>query len=459
MDAIQSFVDLFVNARYEDLPGAAVESAKREVLDSLATALGGSKKAAIPEMVELAKEWNGRAQSTVIAQSLKCPAPEAALINGAMIHALDYDDGHQGAQVHIGCVVVSTCFSIAERQGNVDGKEFIKAMALGADFLSRLGLASRPHGSLVKSGWHPTPLCGYLGAAAMAGILLKLNKEQMLNALGIAYHQCAGNSQSVSDGALTKRLGPGLAARGGVTAALMASKGITGAHNILEGKFGFFNQYHGGDYSREILLADLGQRFEGAYIGDKPYPNCGFTHAFIDAVFALKNKYHFQPAEVAQITAYGGASAIDISFPEDVKRSPRNPVDAQFSLPWAIAIAVVNGKVGVDDFTENAIQRTDYLTISNKVTAVLVPEMVRHGVGPGKVNIKLNDGTEYSELVEHCLGSVERPMTFNDCAAKMMECAKAAAKPISQSDLGKVITLTGKLETLEDATEIIKLLG
>jgi 2-methylcitrate dehydratase PrpD len=459
MDAIQSFVDLFINANYEDLPIAAVESAKKEVLDSLATALGGSQKAAIPEMVELAKEWNGRAQSTVIAQSLRCPAPEAALINGAMIHALDYDDGHQGAQVHIGCVAVSTCFAVAERQGDVNGQDFIKALALGGDFLSRLGLASRPHGSLVKSGWHPTPLCGYLGAAAMAGILFRLNKEQMLNALGIAYHQCAGNSQAVDDGAMTKRLGPGLAARGGVTAALMASKGITGAHNILEGKFGFFNQYHGGDYSREILLAELGQRFEGAFIGDKPYPNCGFTHAFIDAVFALKNKYHFRPDQVAAITAFGGASAIELSFPEDVKRSPRNPVDSQFSLPWAIAVALVSGKVGMDDFTPSAIKRADYLAISNKVSGILVPDMVRHGVGPGKVNIKLVDGTEYSELVEHCLGSVERPMTFSDCTAKLTECAKAAAKPIDPSDLKKVTDLTGRLETLQDATEIIKLLG
>jgi 2-methylcitrate dehydratase PrpD len=459
MDAIETFIDLFTTLRYEDLPQAAVEAAKQEVLDSLATALGGSSKAAIPEMVELAREWKGAAQSTLIAQGLKCPAPEAALINGAMIHALDYDDGHQGAQVHIGCVTVATCFAVAERQGVVNGRDFIKALALGADFLSRLGLASRPHSSLVKSGWHPTPLCGYLGAAAISGILLKLNKEQMWNALGIAYHQCAGNSQAVDDGALTKRLGPGLAARGGVTAALMASKGITGAHNILEGKFGFFNQYHGGDYSKEILLAELGRRFEGAFVGDKPYPNCGFTHAFIDAVFALKNKYSIRPDQVAQITAYGGASAIELSFPEEIKRAPRNPVDSQFSLPWAIAVALVNGKVGVDDFTPRAIQRPDYLAIANKVTGILVPEMVRHGVGPGKVVIKLNDGTEYSELVEHCLGSVERPMTLEDCADKMRECAKAAAKPISPATLEKVIERTRHLDQLENANEIIILLG
>ncbi|HSW58387.1 MAG TPA: MmgE/PrpD family protein [Dehalococcoidales bacterium] len=457
MDAINPFVELFINTRYEDLPEAAVEAAKKEVLDSLATALGGSQKAAIPELVELVREWGGKPQSTIIGWGLKCPAPEAALVNGAMIHALDYDDGHPVAQVHIGCVAVSTAFAAAERQGVVSGRDFIKALALGADFLARLGLASRPHGSLVKSGWHPTPLCGYLGAAATAGIILRLDKPKMLNALGIAYHQCAGNSQAVNDGALTKRLGPGLAARGGITAALMASQGITGAHNILEGQYGFFNQYHGGDYSREILLDGLGERFEGANIGDKPYPNCGFTHAFIDAVFALKSRYGLLPEHVESITARGGASAYELSFPPEVKRSPRNPVDAQFSLPWAIAVAVVSGKVGVDDFTLQAIRRKDYLDIAGKVTGVLAPEMSRHGVGPGEVTFKLKDGREYTEYVEHCLGSIERPMTFNDCADKLRECARSAIRPLSLPTLQSVIDMTRNLEQLPDAAQIIKL--
>jgi 2-methylcitrate dehydratase PrpD len=459
MDAIESFVDMFASIQYSDLPSAAVEAAKKEVIDSLATALGGSRKPAIPELVELAREWNGSPQSTVIAQGLKCPAPEAALINGAMIHALDYDDGHPVAQVHIGCVAVSTAFAIAERRGLVGGREFLKALVLGEDFLARLGLASRPHGSLVKSGWHPTPLCGYLGAAAIASIILKLSKEQTTHALGIAYHQCAGNSQAVDDGAHTKRLGPGLAARGGIVSALMASKGITGAHNILEGKYGFFNQYHGGDYSRQILLNDLGRTFEGANLGDKPYPNCGFTHAFIDAVFNICRRYPIQIDQIEQITAYGGASAIELSFPPEVKRSPRNPVDSQFSLPWAIAIALVSGKVGVDDFTAQAIHRADYLAVAAKVSGVLVPEMNRHGVGPGKLVIRLKNGTEYSEMVEYCLGTVENPMTFYDCVTKFKECARSAAHPLTVQQIEKTVEMTAGLDDLADATEIIKLVG
>jgi 2-methylcitrate dehydratase PrpD len=141
MDAIDLFVDTFTRIRFEDLPEKAVKAAKQEVLDSLATALGGSTKAAIRELVELAKEWGGHPQSTVFGYGFRCPAPHAALVNGTMAHALDYDDGHQAAQVHIGCVAVPVCLATAEMKTGVSGREFITALALGQDFLARLALA------------------------------------------------------------------------------------------------------------------------------------------------------------------------------------------------------------------------------------------------------------------------------------------------------------------------------
>jgi 2-methylcitrate dehydratase PrpD len=460
MDAIFDFVKNFTRTRYEHIPPTAVEAVKKEVLDSLATALGGSSKAGVGELVDMVKEWGGNGQSTIIAYGTRCPAPNAAQVNATMIHALDYDDGHPVAQVHIGCLAVPTCFAVAERMGGIIGKEFITAMALGADFLARLGLASRPGSNMVKSGWHPTALYGYLGAAAMAGRIMGLDQEKMTNAIGIAYHQSAGNSQCVSDGALTKRMGPGLAAKGGITAALMAERGITGARNVLEGEYGMFYQYHGGDYDAKILTADLGKRFEGVNIGDKPYPCCGFTHPFIDAVLSMKSKHNIEIGQIQSITAYGGETAYEICVvPAEVKRNPRNIVDAQFSVPWAIATAIVKGKVSLEDFTEEAIRREDVLGISRKVNGILEPAMNRHGVGPGRVKIMMVDGTEYTEEVEHCLGSIERPMTFGDCVAKFSECSAYSIKPINDETVDKVIELVKQLERLDDATEIIRLLG
>jgi 2-methylcitrate dehydratase PrpD len=459
MDAIFNFVQNFTGTKYGDIPGPAVEAAKKEVLDSLATALGGSPEAGVGELVDMVKEWGGSEQSTIIAYGIKCPAPNAAQVNATMIHALDYDDGHPVAQVHIGCVAVPTCLAVAERMGGISGKELIAALALGADFLARLGLASRPGGSLIESGWHPTALYGYLGAAAMAGRIMGLDEERMVNALGIAYHQSAGNSQCVDDGALTKRMGPGLAVKGGITAALMAERGITGARNILEGEHGMFNQYHGGDYDAKILTAELGERFEGVNIGDKPYPCCGFGHPFIDAVFSLRSRYNIKAEQVQNIIAYCGKPAYTLCAPIEVKRTPRNVVDAQFSLPWALATALVKGKVSLEDFTEEAIKREDVLEISQKVTGQLDPKLSRHGVGPGRVKILMKDGAEYTEEVEHPLGSIERPMIFEDCAVKFRECAAHSIKPIVGDTAERVIDMVQRLESLEDATEIIRLLG
>jgi len=293
----------------------------------------------------------------------------------------------------------------------------------------------------------------------MAGRIMGLDKEKMVNALGIAYHQCAGNLQSVNDGALTKRMGPGLAAKGGITAALMAERGITGAKNSLEGKFGLFNLYHGGDYDASILTDGLGKRFEVENTGFKPYPCCGHTHAFIDATLSLMSRHNIKADQVRDIMVYGGESGYALCVPLEVKRAPRTIVDAQFSVPWTVATALVKGKVSLEDFTEEAIKREDVLEISRKVTGQLDPSLNRHAVGPGRVTIVTKAGAEYTEEVEYSLGSPERPMTFDDCAGKFRECSAYSIKPLSANTVDKVIELTRRLEQLDDATEIIKLLG
>jgi 2-methylcitrate dehydratase PrpD len=458
MTAINEFVKLFTSLKYEDLPAAAVEAAKKEVLDSLATALGGSTKAGVAELVDIVKEWGGKKQSTVIAYSIKCPAPSTAQVNATMIHALDYDDGHQAALVHTGCITVSTALAVAERMGKINGKELITAIALGGDFMARLGLAGRPSKSALSSGWHPTTLLGHFGAAAVAGRLMKLNDEKTINALGLAYHQAGGAGSGVADGALAKRMGPGFAARAGITAALMAERGITGERDPLEGKTGLFNTYMNGDYDPDILVTGLGRRFEGVNIGYKPYPCCGLTHACVDAVQAIRAKHDISVEQIEEIIAFGGHSVYDLSQPSEVKRHPRTIIDAQFSVPWVVATAVVKGKVTVDDFTNEAIKRQEILEVARKVSGKLVPEMDRHGVGPGGVIIRMKDGAEYKEEVAHCLGSVERPMTFQDITKKFRECASASRKPLPKETINEVIEMAGRLEKLDDATEIIRLL-
>jgi 2-methylcitrate dehydratase PrpD len=459
MDLTLEFVKYFIKTRYEDLPASAVEAVKREVVDSLATAIGGSTKPGVGELVAMVKEWGGKEQSTVIAYGFKCPAPNAAQVNGTMIHALDYDDGHPIAVVHIGCTAVSTGFAVAERMGGTSGKEFITALALGADFMSRLGLATGAQTSAHAYGWHPTTLFGFLGAAAIASRIMGLDQEKTINALGLAYHQCGGAGSGVGDGALAKRMGPGLAAKAGITSALMAEQGITGERNPLNGRTGLFSTYLRGDIDLNRLTGELGKRFEGVNVGDKPYPCCGFSHPFIDAALALKSKYAIKPEQIKEIRAVGGQSGYTLCEPLDIKRSPRTIVDAQFSVPYTVAAALINSSVTPEDFTSQSIKRENILNLAQKVSGALDEKMTRHGVSPGKVTIIMNDGKEYAEFIEHPLGSIENPMNFKDCARKFRECSASSIKPLSAGKIDEAINLIGDMEKLPDATRVIQLLG
>ena len=421
--------------------------------------MGASSADGIKQLLDVIDEWGGNQQSTIITSGIKCPAPDAALVNGTLIHALDYDDGCPATLVHIGCTAVSAGFSVAERAGGVTGKEFITSLVLGSDFINRLALASRPNGSILVSGWFPTALYGYLGSAAVAGRIMKLDREAMLNALGMAYNQCAGNMQSIHDGVFAKAVAAGLAAKGGVTACIMAEKGISGTRNCLEGQAGFYNVYHGGDYDPQILTKELGKRFETEKIGFKPYPCCGQSHAAIDAALSLKSKYNIVPAEIQDITVSIGDAAYILCDPLQEKQNPQTVIDAQFSLPWTVATALVKGNVTLEDFTMTAIRKEEVLEVSRKVRGRLEPEFNKRGVGPSSVTIKLTTGHEYTHYVGFCLGSVENPMTFDDCVRKFKECYPYSIRPISAATADNVIELVQHLERLKDATQIIKLLG
>jgi 2-methylcitrate dehydratase PrpD len=216
------FADNFLRTKYEDLPKQVVEETKKQVLDYIGVALAGYSKAGAKEVRELAVEWGGAQQCTILGSGEKVPAPNAAQANASMVHSLDYDDVHEAAVMHPGVVTITTALAVGEYVGGLSGKELIRTAAVGGDMISRLGLATRPGKNIHKYGWHFTTLNGYITSAAVAANLMGLDRDRMINAMGIAYHQSAGNGQAVKDSALTKRLGPGFSVRGGIASAMLA---------------------------------------------------------------------------------------------------------------------------------------------------------------------------------------------------------------------------------------------
>jgi 2-methylcitrate dehydratase PrpD len=455
MDAAYLFARNFVITKYEDLPPEVVEATKKEILDLLGVALGGASQPGATHVCALVKEWGGKEESSIIGCKQKVPAPNAAQANATMAHALDFDDVHEAAVMHPGIASIPVAMAVGEAQGNLSGKELITSTALGVDMMCRLALATTPGKSPIDLGWHLTSLFGFMGSAATAARVMRLDEDKIVDAIGIGYHQCAGNGQCVKDGALTKRLGPGFAIKGGITAALMAKVGVTGAKNTFEGEWGLYRQYMHGDYSPKILTADLGKRFEGVNVAIKPYPCCRGVHPAIDAALALAIDENIRAADIKEIVlSVTGAHLSLLCQPEDAKRSPRSPVDAQFSIPWGVASAIVGRRVGLDDFTESAIKNRDVLEVTRKMRVEVDNTLHRPGPEPTRVKVMTNDGKAFVKVVENPLGSLERPMSFEDCARKFRDCAN----DLGAGRIERAIESVRQLERLDDIREIIRLL-
>jgi 2-methylcitrate dehydratase PrpD len=475
MDPIYLFAKNLLQINYKDLPQEVVEVTKKQVLDLYGVALAGFTAPGIQELLGIVKDWGGKKESSIILSKQKVPAPMAAQMNATMAHALDFDDVHDAAVLHPGVAVIPACMAVAEAKGKVSGREFITAVALGVDMICRLTLATWPgydpsspekkekafQSERVKQGWHLTTVMGYLAAAGAVGKLLGLDEERMINAFGIAYHQCSGNLQGKIDGAQTKRMGPGFSSRAGIASAIMAEKGMTGAKNCLEGKQGFYNMYFQGGYDAKTLTFDLGKHFEGVNVSIKPYPCCRGLHNFIDATLALVNEQNIKAKDVKEIKLFSDEGGYhSLCTPHEVKVKPRTQVDTQFSIPWGVATAVAKGRATIEHFTEAAIKSPDILEVTSKISVEMDHSLDRADkIPPGKLEIRMKNGQSFSKQVDDPLGSPERPMSFDDCAKKFRDCSSYPVRKLPKKRIEKAIELIGQLEKVSDVGEIMKVLS
>ncbi len=460
MEPTAKLVEFVAGLKFEDIPLSSIRAAKREILDILGTTLAGNLAQGCPEVISLVQEWGGAEESTLLGYGRKVPSPFAALANGTMAHAWDFDDTHDRAVLHAGVSVIPAALAIAERKKGVPGRDFLCAVVLGIDVVCRLGMATKfgPN----TTGWMLTPLYGYFGAAVAAGKILGLNRERIHNALGIAYSQAAGNVQCVLDGALTKRMQAGFAAQGGTLAALLAQKGITGAREIIQGRFGLFNVYQRGELNLEPLNSGLGKNFEVENLSFKPYPCCRFIHSTLDAAIKLFQEKPTPPHDIQEVIISVNQQGLNaVGHPLEVKANPRTVVDAQFSIPYAAAAALIKGKVGLVDFTQKAIKNPEVIALAQKVIPRLDPEMERSSsreISPSVVEVKTKRGGVYSQRIDIPKGHPRNPMTDEELAAKFLDCANHAVHPWQEKNLSRLLETIFELEKVEDLSQVVNLL-
>ena len=373
-----------------------------------------------------------------------------------MGHALELEEA-QTLPGHPAVAVLPAVLALSERQQS-SGQELLAAFIAGYDIHCRLA-----HGftsSALEMGWHFTSICGVFGAAAAAGRLLGLDKESMANALGLAGSQAAGNLLSETDGTFAKRLQPGLAAQGGIISALLAERGFTGPTNVLEARRGFFDLY-AREYDLDTVIAELGARFEIAKSNLKIYPCCSFAHAAVDATLALGKQHRLNPAEISQIEVkVTSPTYSQVCQPLEEKLRPPNPVFAQFSLPFFVAMAVCRGTIHLDPVDAELLQDSEILAVAQKVVPLLDSdlevEFIRTGTLPVIVTITDLAGRSFRQRATYPKGSPQNPLGSEEIRQKFEYFASRVLPEDNVKQLAEGIT---HLEESNNVADLWRLFG
>ena len=459
MDVSYDLAKNVISTKFADLPKKTVEITKNSILDTLGCILASATQAPeCQEVVGLVKEGGGKKESTILGFGGKVPCYMAALANGAMAHALDYDDVVDETGIHPSITTVVPALALAERLGKVSGKDFITVIALGNDLVYRMGACLAQE----KFEFRTAPILGIFSAAAASGKLLGLNQEGIVDAMGIAFHCGASGTFEAfySPGATIRGLYGGTVGWLGIMSALMAQRGIAGIRSSLEGKAGLFNLYFNGKYSRERLISQLGKKFEGESVCFKPWPTTRTTHAHIEAALALTQQHNLRPEEITEITAYVAGLTRSFCEPLEARQKPGTSLDAKSSLPFMIASSIVRRKVAMSDFTPQAIADPVILKLAKMVNYKFDPKLETGAkVPPGRLEIKTKDGKIYSKQVDFALGHPRNPVTWETLAAKFRDCASYSVKPISKRKVDNLVQSVQKLEELEDVGQIVHLLA
>jgi len=403
----------------EAIPPEVTAWAADLFLDFVGVSMGSLELATSPTTVpDLFASFGGQPQSRIFGRAAKVPAPSAAFANASIHHAIELDDTHSGASLHPGTAVIPAALALAEAR-RAGGRMLLRAMVLGYEVAVRLGRAVDPAAHYAR-GFHPTSTCGTFAAAVAAGIVLGLKEEPLAHALGIAGSFAAGNIEFLNDGSLTKRIQPGMAAWGGTVAALLAERGLTGPRDILEGRYGFLRGYS--DAADPARLSEgLGLGFALMETGIKPHACCRYCQSPIDGVLALRAEHHIAPEAVEKITVGLVAQGVkNVAEDPERRRAPATVVDAQFSVYYCVAAALVCGNAFIEAFQPEQLMNPAIRALARKIEAVHDPSLEPFfpKEWPAWVTVRLRDGREVTARVRSAKGDPENPVTREEVRAK-----------------------------------------
>jgi 2-methylcitrate dehydratase PrpD len=418
------------------------------VRDCLGVALAGSREEDARIAAEIARQERAREETSVIGQGFRTSALNAALANGTAAHALDFDHSFTIMGQPTAPVAPAT-FALGEALG-ANGRQIIEAYVAGFEVTAKLvhSLQDSAH-----DGWHAPSTLGSFGAAAACSKLLGVDAAKTQMALGITASMASGIVANF--GTMTKPLHVGLGARNGVLAAKLAAGGYTANVKALEGGFGFYQVLHENTPIREQAIEELGRSY--ALVTDglriKPYPCGGLTHQVIDSVLEFKGKNGLTAEMIERVDV----DVVKHTFDRIVFRVPQTGIQGKFCMPYLVARAIIDGKIGLHIFTDSAVRDQNVLKLAERVQMNLDPNLKKSDAAgrPCRVTVRLRNGQTFTREAQHAKGGPEYPMTEAELRDKFTECAREA---IDARSAAQALDYIENLETLGDVRPLCEIL-
>lgn len=437
---------------FSAIPADVVLDAKLRFLDILGCTLAASSMEYGRIVRKSALRLGAGSESRVLGFGDMTSAASAAVANGAMAHALDYDDTNSKSLIHVSGPIVTTALTLGEAL-RADGESVLTAAIAGSELTCRIGSAAP---GFVARGYHATGVVGAFGSAFVAAKLLGLSAEKTRHAMGIVGSQAAGLMECFTDGTWTKGLHPGWASHCGIAAAYLADDGFTGPATVLEGTRGLFRTHLGdADFPYGKICEELGAQWISLTTSYKPYPCGHVVHPFLDAVLILYREHGLRAEHVKTITCRAAPWMIPImGAPREIKLRPQTAYHAKFSFFYTIAAALTFGGLSVETFSEENIGRPDLLALAERIYCTPDPHAPPLPQFKGWLIVETTDGRRLEQVVENGWGSPANPLTSDQIRQKFRENARLAM-PDDLIEL--VIAATDRLEKLHDIGKLIDL--
>ena len=408
----------FASTTFAMIPEPVRDKATLHIADAIGVGLAASTCAIAEPYSTYARTITHQGSSTCLADGRMVDASQAALVNGGLIHSLEFDDTHTASIIHGSSVILPTCLAMAEEQG-LSGEELIRLYVVGYEALIRLGLSAP--GDLQRRGFQATSVAGSLVAAAISASALGADENGIVAAMGIALSQASGSMEFLSNGSTVKSLHPGWAAHAGILAARLAASGLTGPESAIEGRFGFYALFADGEPSGRAKALDfdtIGTDWRLPEVAVKLYPACHYLHAFIEGALSLREQ-GIVPSDVESFVCRAPAGTAGVVCePWADKQRPPSGHALRWSLPGIVATALIDGRVDLASF-ENQLSAAA-LDLAARMTWEPLAASAFPKRFDGELIVRTRDGGEKRIAIDDAYGNASRPVRPEEYRAKFL---------------------------------------